>query len=105
MVGIGGNRTIVDLFEENVECVPDKPFVRFAGTELSYGDMGRMSAKVAETLLAAGIGGRGRVALSITNRPAFLVAFLGILRCGATVVPLNTLYKPDEVRYAGLQTG
>jgi len=100
MVGIGGNRTIVDLFEENVACVPDKPFVRFAGTELSYGDMGRMSAEVTEALLAAGIGGRGRVALSITNRPAFLVAFLGILRCGATVVPLNTLYKPDEVRYA-----
>lgn len=100
MAGIGGNRTIVDLFEENVECVPDKPFVRFAGTELSYGDMGRMSAEVTDTLLAAGIGGRGRVALSITNRPAFLVAFLGILRCGATVVPLNTLYKPDEVRYA-----
>lgn len=100
MVGIGGNRTIVDLFEENVECVPDKPFVRFAGSELSYGDMGRMSAQVAEVLLAAGIGYRGRVALSITNRPAFLVAFLGILRCGATVVPLNTLYQPDEVRYA-----
>ncbi len=100
MAGIGGNRTIVDLFEENVACVPHKPFVRFAGTELSYGDMGRMSSRVGAVLLEAGIGYRSRVALSITNRPAFLVAFLGILRRGATAVPLNTLYKPDEVRYA-----
>lgn len=100
MVKITGNRTIVDLFLENVERVHDQPFVRFAGSEFTYGDMGRMSAQVAETLGGAGIGYRSRVALSITNRPAFLAAFLGILRCGATVVPLNTLYKPDEVRYA-----
>ena len=68
MAGIGGNRTIVDLFEENVACVPHKPFVRFAGTELSYGDMGRMSSRVGAVLLEAGIGYRSRVALSITNR-------------------------------------
>jgi len=36
----------------------------------------------------------------MSNRPAFLVAFLAILRRGATAVPLNTLYKPDETRFA-----
>lgn len=100
MLKIGGKRTIVDLFLENVDRVPDKPFVRFAGTEFGYGDMGLRSAQVAEILSQAGIGYRSRVALFISNRPAFLAAFLGVLRRGATVVPLNTLYKPDEVRYA-----
>ena len=100
MVMIGGKRTIVDLFVENVEQVPDKPFVRFAGSGISYGDMGRSSGRVAEVLGQAGIGHRSRVALFLTNRPDFLAAFLGILRCGATVVPLNTLYKADEIRYA-----
>jgi crotonobetaine/carnitine-CoA ligase len=97
---IGGKRTIVDLCLENVDCVPDKPFVRFAGTELCYGELGRMSAQLAEILAEAGVGYRSRVAISISNRPAFLVAFLGVLRRGATVIPLNTLYKPDEARYA-----
>jgi len=59
-----------------------------------------MSAQVASLLAQAGIGHSSRVALAIGNRPAFIAAFLGIIRCGATVVPLNTLYKPDEVRYA-----
>jgi crotonobetaine/carnitine-CoA ligase len=59
-----------------------------------------MSSRLADILSGAGVGYRSRVALAISNRPAFIVAFLGILRCGATVVPLNTLYKPDEVRYA-----
>jgi crotonobetaine/carnitine-CoA ligase len=100
MLKIGGNRTIVDLFIENVDHAPDKPFVRFAGTVISYAEMGRMSAQMAKTLAEAGIGHQSRVAISISNRPAFLVAFLGILRRGATVVPLNTLYKPDEARFA-----
>jgi crotonobetaine/carnitine-CoA ligase len=100
MLKIGGNRTIVDLFLENVDCVPDKPFVRFAGTVFSYAEMGRMSARMARILGEAGIGYQSRVAISINNRPAFLVAFLGILSRGATVVPLNTLYKPDEARFA-----
>jgi crotonobetaine/carnitine-CoA ligase len=100
MLRIGGRRTIVDLFEENVDRVPDRPFVRFAGTEFSYGDVGRLSAQLADILHQAGTGHGSRVALSISNRPAFLVAFLAILRCGSTVVPLNTLYKADEVRYA-----
>jgi len=97
---IGGRRTVVDLFLENVSLVPDKTFVRFAGEEFSYGAIGRASASVAEMLGSAGIGYQSRVALLVSNRPAFLAAFLGILRRGATAIPLNTLYKPDEVRYA-----
>ena len=97
---IGGNRTITDLFLENVERVPEQPFIRFAGTDFTYGNIGHQSARLSAILAESGIGARSRVALAITNRPAFMVAFLAILSRGATVIPLNTLYKPDEVRYA-----
>ncbi len=97
---IGGNRTIVDLFADNVRTVSEKPFVRFSGVEYTYGDIGRASEQLAGLLGQVGIGCQDCVALSITNRSAFLIAFLAILRRSATVVPLNTLYKPDEARYA-----
>jgi len=97
---IGGQRTIVDLFLENAGRTPDQSFIRFEGEEFTFGEMGRASGQVAETLVEAGVGHQSRVALAMGNRPAFLAAFLGILRCGATAIPLNTLYKPDEVRYA-----
>ncbi len=45
---IGGNRTLVDLFIENVNCVPDAPFVRFADIELSYAEMGQASEQMAD---------------------------------------------------------
>jgi len=97
---ISGMRTIVELFFENAEHARNQPFIRFAGQEFNYGEMGRVCRELSDSLVKAGIGYQSRVALLITNRPAFLVAFLGILRCGATAVPLNTLYKPDEIRYA-----
>jgi len=100
MLRIGGRRTIVDLFLENVSQVPKMPFVRFGGAVFSYSEIDRLSARVAGLLAQTGIRPGERVALLITNRPAFLGAFLGVLRLGATAVPLNTLYKPDEVRYA-----
>lgn len=96
----GGRRTIVDLFLENVNEHSERAFIRFAGREYSYGAIGADTERFAALLGSIGVGRGDRVALAMTNRPAFVISFLGILRCGATAVPLNTLYKPDEYRYA-----
>jgi len=100
MLKSGGLRTIVDLFAENVERAPGSPFIRFSDSVCSYAEADRLARGVAGLLQEAGVGYRSRVALALGNRPAFLAALLGALRLGATVVPLNTLYKADEVRYA-----
>jgi len=92
--------TIVDLLRETAQASPQRTFVRFAGREFSYGVMDEASAAFAGALRAVGAGQGSRVAIAMANRPGFLVAFLGILRCGATAVPLNTSYKADEYRYA-----
>ncbi|MBZ5540008.1 MAG: acyl--CoA ligase [Acidobacteriia bacterium] len=95
-----GRHTIVDLLRETARSSPQRAFLRFAGREISYGEMEQASAEFARVLQAAGAGHGSRVAIAMANRPAFLAAFLGILRCGATAVPLNTSYKADEYLYA-----
>ena len=97
---VGGRRTIVDRFLDNVRDRAEQCFVRFAGRDHTYGAVGAQVERLAASLAAAGIGRGDRVALALGNRPAFVVAFLGVLRTGATAVPLNTLYKADEYRYA-----
>jgi crotonobetaine/carnitine-CoA ligase len=97
---VWGRSTLVDLFRENARLFPDKPFIRFAGRSFSYSEVNQASEEFARLLQAAGAGHRSRVAIAMSNRPAFLVAFLGILRCGAVAVPLNTSYKADEYLYA-----
>jgi len=97
---VGGRRTIVDRFLEGVRDHGGRCFVRFGGRDHTWGEIGAQVERLAASLAAAGIGRGDRVALALGNRPAFVVAFLGVLRTGATAVPLNTLYKADEYRYA-----
>ena len=42
---------------------------------------------------------RHRVGLYCVNSDAFAIAYFGILKAGATVVPVNLLLNPKEVAY------
>ena len=95
-----GRLTIIDLFADDARLHPEKIFIRFPGREYSYAELDRASSHFAALLTAAGVSQHDRVAIAMNNRPAFVTAFLGILRIGAIAVPLNTLYKPDEYAYA-----
>src|SRR5215218_8748744 len=50
-------------------------------------------------LAALGIEPGDHVALSCPNLPYFPIAYFGILKAGAVVVPLNVLLKPREIAY------
>ncbi len=54
---------------------------------------------VAAALAARGIRPRDRVALYCPNGHEFVVAYLGILKSGATVVPINLLLNPREIGF------
>jgi crotonobetaine/carnitine-CoA ligase len=95
----GGKRTMLDLFAEDVDREAAAPFVRYLGRTYSYAEVDEASREIAGMLSAIGVGAGNRVAIAMNNRPAFIPAFLAILRLGATAIPLNTLYKPDEYAY------
>ena len=59
----------------------------------------RRAAQVAGGLQAMGINPGDHVALSCPNVPWFPIAYFGILKAGAVVVPLNVLLKPREIAY------
>ena len=55
--------------------------------------------QVANLLVSRGIEPGDKVALSCPNLPYFTIVYYGILKAGATVVPLNVLLKGREVAY------
>jgi len=57
------------------------------------------AARVAGGLSRLGVARGDHVALSCPNVPWFAVAYFGILKAGAVVVPLNVLLKPREIAY------
>lgn len=68
-------------------------------TRLTYAAVDSFANMCANLLRDRGIGPGDKVALSCPNLPFFTVVYYGILKAGATVVPLNVLLKGREIAY------
>jgi long-chain acyl-CoA synthetase len=68
-------------------------------TEIPYAALAAASARVAGLLHLRGIGRGARVGIMLPNVPQFAVAYYGVLRAGAVVVPMNPLLKAREVEF------
>ncbi|WP_213816434.1 AMP-binding protein [Glaciihabitans sp. dw_435] len=67
------------------------------GTETSYGELVARVNAFAGSLAQRGVKPGDVLGLLCPNSPAFAIAFHGILRAGATVTPINSLYTPEEI--------
>jgi long-chain acyl-CoA synthetase len=76
-----------------------KPALIFADQPISYADLDMRIECVANSLALRGILHGDRVALLIPNMPEFVVAYYAVLRCGGIAVPVNALYKAEEIAY------
>ena len=65
----------------------------------SFAALDRASDGVAASLARAGVRDGARLALLCGNGAEFVVAYLGILKAGATLVPLNLLLNPKEMGF------
>ncbi|HEU5388753.1 MAG TPA: long-chain fatty acid--CoA ligase [Streptosporangiaceae bacterium] len=85
------------ILSESARSAPDHPVAMFDGGQLTYRQLDQASDRVAANLAEAGIRPGEAVALQLPNIPQFLVAYFGILKAGAVVVPLNVLLRAPEI--------
>ncbi|MCV5263726.1 AMP-binding protein, partial [Escherichia coli] len=81
----------------HARLAPEREAIVFGETRLSYGDLDRLSNKVAGALSELGIGRGDKVALNCPNLPYFPIVYYGIMKAGAVVVPLCVLFKAGEI--------
>ena len=91
--------SLSELFWRNLAQFADKPALHFTGKTLTFAELDRLSSNVAAALAARGIQRGDRVGLYCLNSDAFVVAYFGIFKAGATVVPVNLLLNPKEVAF------
>src|SRR5687768_1435835 len=87
------------LLEGSAQAHPDRTAVVLGDTRLTYAQVNGAANQVANLLVEHGIEPGDRVALTCPNLPYFTIVYYGILKAGATVVPLNVLLKGREVAY------
>ncbi|HEY4365821.1 MAG TPA: long-chain fatty acid--CoA ligase [Steroidobacteraceae bacterium] len=77
---------------------PDKPFVVFFDTPLSFAEFHQEAEHLAGFLQRECAVGKGdRVLLVMQNSPQFIVAYYAILRANAVVVPINPMSITHEL--------
>ncbi|WP_406466731.1 AMP-binding protein [Streptomyces sp. NBC_01594] len=89
--------TLVHAFRASVARAPEHPALAYFDGRLSYRETDALSDSVAGHLAAKGLEPGDRVAIMLQNSPQFVLALLGAWKAGATVVPLNPMYKSGEV--------
>ncbi|MEH7453309.1 long-chain-fatty-acid--CoA ligase [Gottfriedia acidiceleris] len=78
---------------------PDSIAYLYGDQCVTYRKLNQLVNQFAAGMSAQGIGKGDRVAILLGNSPEFLIAYYGILRLGAFVVPINPLFTQDEISY------
>ena len=90
---------LATVLEDSARQLPDRPAVIQGDTRLTYAQVEAAASQVAAGLAARGFGPGDRIALTCPNIGYFPVVYFGILKAGATVVPLNVLLTEREIAY------
>ena len=89
--------TVHGIFEEYVKKNSDLPFLSLLGIDYSYSKVNDMANRFATALIELGVKKGDRIAIFMPNLHQFVIAFFGILKTGATVVPISPLYGPSDL--------
>ncbi len=90
---------LASVLEHHAMLLPDRIALTCNRTHVTYGELDARATQIAAGLHAIGIGPGDHVALSCPNVPWFPLAYYGILKAGAVVIPLNILLKSHEIAY------
>ncbi|MEO6231489.1 MAG: amino acid adenylation domain-containing protein [Ferruginibacter sp.] len=93
------NKSIVTLFEEQVKKTPDATAVIFGNEQVTYQELNNKANQLAHFLRRKGVEDKSIVPIYVERSQAMVTGLLGILKAGATYVPVDPEYPVDRVTY------
>jgi len=90
---------IADAFRAVVRSCGDQPVMLGDGPDWTFDALDWASDGLAARLMDRDVQPCDRIGLYCPNDPQFVVAYLGILKAGATVVPINLMLNAKEIAF------
>lgn len=75
------------------------PFITSGERIISYADAADQSGRIANLLIAQGVGPGDRIAVQVEKSVEMILLYLACVRVGAALLPLNTAYTLTELEY------
>lgn len=94
-----GDKTIHELFEYEARKAPGNIAATFKADRLTYGELDKKSDYIAVMLREKGIVPDELVGIMVTRSLEMIIALLGVLKAGASYVPIDPEYPADRVEY------
>jgi len=95
-------------FDRMCERYPERTAVVYLGERFSFARLRNMSERFAGALADMGVKKGDRVMIYVSNCAQWVIAFLGIQKLGAVLVPVSPIYTSFEIEYmikdAGVET-
>lgn len=93
------DQCVHQLFEEQVERVPDAVAVVYENVQLTYRELNRRANQLAHYLQKMGVGPEMLVGMCLERSPEMIVGLLGILKAGGAYVPLDPAYPAERLAF------
>ncbi len=91
--------TIGDVTRHHARIRPKRVAIHFEGQRTTYGELDRRANRVANGLIAEGLGSQARIAYLSKNSPAYFDLWFGAAKADVVLVPVNFRLAPPEVAY------
>lgn len=98
-------KSLVTLFEEQVKISPNAPALVFEDNILNYQELNQKANQVAHFLRRKGVREKALIPFCIERTPLMIIGLLGILKAGATYIPVDPEYPIDRVNYMIADSG
>uniref|UniRef100_UPI0011452554 non-ribosomal peptide synthetase n=1 Tax=Bacillus subtilis TaxID=1423 RepID=UPI0011452554 len=93
------DKTIHELFEQQVKSVPDQTALVFGNEQLTYQQLNERANQLARTLRNEGVGADQLVGIMAERSLDMIVGILGILKAGGAYVPIDPEYPEERIHY------
>jgi long-chain acyl-CoA synthetase len=93
------NELTFTRFDKMSERYPDKTAVVYLGERLSFSRLQDLSERFGGALTDLGVKKGDKVMIYISNCIQWIIAFLGIQKIGAVIVPVSPIYTSHELDY------
>jgi long-chain acyl-CoA synthetase len=98
-----GMQTIDSLIGEICKKFSDRPALRYkisgAWQDMTYGNLWELSDLIAAGMIKCGFNAGDHAALLAPSSPQWVAAYLGILKAGGVVIPIDKELKAAELRH------
>ncbi|MDQ0416224.1 fengycin family lipopeptide synthetase D [Croceifilum oryzae] len=93
------DKTVHQLFEEQVMRTPDNVALIYKEQTLTYRDVNVRANKLAKKLQSLGVRSESLVAMMVERSPEMMIGILAILKSGGAYVPIDPDYPEDRIQY------